>query len=356
MPPLITVAKSNNRVRRGRATDLILYFGTDSSTLAELTVHSRQEHFGRLLDALATPDSSGYQTLKHHFESLSIHPVTYTPLENQKKIVAKLAKAGGAVVANQVVAQAATLADLHDLTRSVQPFGYSPSRIRPYKTGGGVRFAVLWESDRGPTYIKVGDRKAIEAANKKYSQDKLYACDVAGWLDDKGQEQFAAVWRHNVRPSKWVLGADVQQHQSLARSLSRRNYQPLTLQQYVGPGGNRICQVWQRTNGQSAFNILRASNSQLTVRRLQQQQFEKGSLVTRDISIGRTLRTTTADAWAKKTLESHRAKTKVNDWHLAAFAARLLNQHRPSCVATSHRTLTDSPETRPHRKNQRRIR
>ena len=125
--------------------------------------------------------------------------------------------------------------------------GYRPVRLTGYRAGRAVRYATKWVKRTGPKwYGRFGLTRAEFDAEHAERRTTHRLVDVSGYNVTGGGVRFAAVWERAGGAGQDVVRRDVSRAgmQALVDHFSDRGYLPLRVDGYSAGGALRYVTVW----------------------------------------------------------------------------------------------------------------
>jgi len=172
----------------------------------------------------------------------------------------ELEASGGALAERFAWSQNLSLAQFERIAKELTSCGYRPTRLRPFLSEQGTKFAVIWQRD-GADWDWVNGVKANEVgeADQRFKDRGLEAVDVAGVLDGD-EERFYALWgKTNNQPrAQLMVGVPDFQFENYRQRWAPQGLSPETLHAFATRNGQvRISGVFSanRNNPAGPFGV-----------------------------------------------------------------------------------------------------
>jgi formylglycine-generating enzyme required for sulfatase activity len=175
-------------------------------------------------------------------------------------VVDEIRQSGGMLHEHFAMCAALPIDRAKPVAEELRRAGYRPLRVRPYRSGGEQRAALVWTRDRRDFRI------LLElAAQDVAKQDQAFrslgfeATDIAGYCDATGTVRYAGLWSaaDTDQTTRLLVGVSQEKLDNLQIELLEANLLPATLHALALPGRTLYSQLWHSGKGESRLAVRR---------------------------------------------------------------------------------------------------
>ena len=181
-------------------------------------------------------------------------------------VASKVKMGVGHVTPYAAVVHTLPMADVESLTRDMEPYGYRPTRIRPYPYRDTLRAAVIWHRDhRAWRLVTNQTSMELEATHRSMKQQGFAPVDMAGYVEN-GQMRYLGLWTAKKKgdvPRQVVIGRNVANMKPVFDQLKSEGFWPLTIQFAFHNDQQMLSRVFVKTETKAGWHTWRGSQSYL---------------------------------------------------------------------------------------------
>jgi formylglycine-generating enzyme required for sulfatase activity len=272
--PLTTIFRGKHRPEseRSLATGILADFAADqASVIANLVMDATPSQFP-ILFPKAQAQAEQVRALLQAEIAKTVTPAWHDsrPASSWTKPdpiqVKKIEAAQGVLTDHFAFCQTMPLDDFLSVAEGLRGSGYRPTRLRPYKEGGSVQVAAIWDRD-GLNWQTVSGLNAEQTQEKdrEFRSHHLLPVDVVGYvcLGTNGEEIdcYTALWVEQDNPdddARMYLAVNSADLNAVHKPLKDEHYTPRTLQATKSADGKvKYCGVWQKLSKSAAWHFYR---------------------------------------------------------------------------------------------------
>src|SRR5712691_187121 len=117
-----------------------------------------------------------------------------------EKLNARFVAAEGWFTGKFALCQAAPFEEALSLNQVLTLWKFRPIRFRPYRTPDGLKVAAIWHKSPVESEISHGSEYQVRQREEELREKGFFPCDVAGYFNESGEEEFTVVWAGTKPP------------------------------------------------------------------------------------------------------------------------------------------------------------